>query len=97
MEHLFLSEITIASKDLAISSARLVNKLTVHSNQSIASIDRRGNSDREFPFRSWKSGNKMSVDFGQNADYEIGMNPSITTRSSCPQTTRTRLGSFNFF
>ena len=90
-----MSEITIASKDLAISSARLVNKLTVHSNQSIASIDRRGNSDREFPFRSWKSGNVMTVDFGWNADDRIVMNPSRTIGNPHLQITRTSLSNCN--
>ena len=75
MEHLLLLEKTIGSKDLTISSAQLVGKLIVHTNQSSAFIDIQGHGDHDFPFRSWKSGNKMSVDFGQNAYENIGINP----------------------
>ena len=72
-------------------------KLRMHAYQARAPIDIQGHSDGDFPFGSWKIGNKMSVDFGWNADDKIGMNPLITIRSPCPHTTRTRKGSFGIF
>ena len=54
----------------------------MHANRESAPIDRLGNSDQDFPFGIWKSGNGMSVDFGQNADNKIGMNPSRTIKST---------------
>ena len=75
MEHLLLSATTLWSKYIAIGSARLGGNLIAESNQESASIYRRGHSDWYFPFGSWKSGNKISVNFGQNVDEKNRMNP----------------------
>ena len=64
MEHLSLLETTIGSKDIAICSARLGNRLISESNQSSASIDRQIHGDQYLPFGIRKSSNGMSVDFG---------------------------------
>ena len=40
-------------------------------NQASAYIDRDGHSDGDFPFWSQKSGNKMSADFGRNANEKL--------------------------
>ena len=71
MEHLSLLSITIRSKYLAMGSAWFCYKLITESNQASTSIDRRVRGDWEFPFRSQKSGNKMSVDFGRNVDEKL--------------------------
>ena len=97
MEHLSLSTIIIGSKYIVISSEWLGNKLIVSANQESTPIDIRGHGDREFPFGIQKSGNKMSVDFGRNADDKIGMNPSRTIRIPRPQITSTRKGSCDIF
>ena len=73
-----MSAINIGLKDLAIIGVRLGDKISIHSNQVSASVDIQVHGDWEFPFGSRKSGNKMSVDFRQNADDKIGMNPSRT-------------------
>ena len=97
MEHLLLSATTIGSKELAIGSARLLDKLFVNAKQVRSSIDRRVNGDWGFSFGGQKSGNEMSVDFGNNADDEIGMNPLRTIGSPWPQNTSTRLRNYNIF
>ena len=71
MEHLFLPEIIISPKELAIGSAWLGENLIVHNNQVNTSIDRRIHGDRDFSFGSWKISNKMSVYFGRNADDKL--------------------------
>ena len=75
MEHLLLSETTIASKYIDIGSAWLGNNIIEEANQASAFVDMWGHSDWGLPFGSRKSGNKMSVDFGRNTDDKIGMNP----------------------
>ena len=57
MEDLSLSETTIGSKDIAICSSQLGDKLIAESNQLSAPVDRQWHGDREFPFGSWESGN----------------------------------------
>ena len=69
MKHLLLLATNIGSKDLVIFIARLGENLVSGANQLKAYIYIRGQGDWYFPFGSWKSGNKMSVDFGQNEDY----------------------------
>ena len=64
MEHLLLSATNIGLKDITIFSEWLGNKLIAHSSQASTYIDRWVHGDRDFPFGSWKSGNKMTVDFG---------------------------------
>ena len=71
MEHLFLPEIIISPKELAIGSAWLGENLIVHNNQVSTSIDRRIHGDWDFSFGSWKISNKMSVYFGRNADDKL--------------------------
>ena len=71
----------IGSKELAISSSHLGNKLIAHDKHSITFIDIHLHSDQDFPFEIMKSGNKMSVDFGRNTDETIGMNSSRTIGS----------------
>ena len=75
MKHLLLLAKTIRPKELTVGGTRLGKNLIMEDNQSSASIARRENNTRALPFRSWKSGNNMSVDFGQNADDKIRMNP----------------------
>ena len=75
MENLLLSTTTIGSKELVIVSDWLCYNLISEANQASASIDSRVNVDWEYPFGSWKSGKKISVDLGWNADDKIGMNP----------------------
>ena len=48
MEHISLSEITIGSKELVISSAQLGDKLIVHANQAITYSDRWGHSGQGY-------------------------------------------------
>ena len=88
MEYILLLAINIGSKDLAIISARLGNNIITEANQASVVIYRWGHNDRDFPFGSRKSGNKMSVDFERNADDKIGMNPSRTIRTPRPHNTR---------
>ena len=95
IEHLSLSAITIGSKELAISSARLGKNRIVDYNQASFHIDIRGHVDQYFPFRSRKSGNKIIVDFGRNANEEIVMNPLRTIGIPLPYITRTRQRSFD--
>ena len=71
MEHLSLLAATTGSKDLAIGSKLLGNKLKVEAKQDSNFIDRLGHGDGVFSFGSWNSGNKTSVDFGQNADEKL--------------------------
>ena len=78
IEYILLLAINIGSKDLAIISARLGNNIIVCANQVSHPIDRRGQSDQDFPFGSHKSGNGMSVDFGRNTNEKIGINPLRT-------------------
>ena len=49
MEHLSLLDITIGYKDITISREHPDNML-INTNQSSASIDRRGHSDQEISF-----------------------------------------------
>ena len=78
MEHLLLSAVNLGSKDITIGSEWLDKNIITEANQSRNYIDRRGNSDRNSPFGSCKSGDEMSVDFGRNVDDKISMNPLRT-------------------
>ena len=91
MEHITLSVITIGSKDLAIGRAHLDDTL-IHTNQTIASIDRQGYGDIEIYFGSQKCCNKISIDFGRNTDVSICANPSRTIGSISPQITIMKSG-----
>ena len=81
MEHLLFWELTIGSKDIYIVCVRLGNNIFAETKQLSTSIDREGHGDWDFPFGSWKSGNKMSVDFGKNTNDKIKMNLSISIGS----------------
>ena len=83
MEYLSFLSTDIGSKELAIGSARLSDKIIAETNQEIDYVDRQGRRDWGFSFGSHKSGNKMSDDFGRNADDKIGMNPSRTILRLC--------------
>ena len=85
MEHLLLTSVTIGSKDLAIGIARLGDKIIAEYNRASTSIDIWGHVDRYLPCGTWKSGNKMNVDFGRNMNEKIGMNPSRVTEIPHPQ------------
>ena len=78
-------------------NARFGDKFIMHTNQSSTSIDRQGHSDRDTSLEIRKSGKKMSVDFGWNADDKIGMNPSRTIVIHHTWITSTRQVSFNIF
>ena len=82
-------------KNIAIGSACLGNKLVTEANQASTSIVTLGHSDWESPFGIQKSGNEMSVDFGQNADDILGTNPSRAIGIPRPQVTSTRLKNCN--
>ena len=97
MEHILLLETTIGSKYLTIGSVRLGCKLIIEDNQAQASIDRWVKGDQGFPFRSQRSGNGMSVGFGQNAYVKIGINTPRTIGIPCPHITRTRLINCDIF
>ena len=97
MGHLSFSDKNIGLNDLAISSARLVDKLVVNTNQEIYSVDKLVHGDKDLPFGSQKSGNKMSVDFRQNTDDKFGVNPSITIGIPQPQIIRSRVINCNIF
>ena len=97
MEHLQLLATTIVPKELVIGIAQLGDKLIAEANKSIASIDIQVQGDQEFPFVSWESGNKMSVDFGWNIDDKIGMNPLRTIRIPRPQVNRTSISNCDIF
>ena len=58
MEHISLLVITVRSKELVIERARL-DDAPIHSNQSGASVDKWGHSDREIPLGSLKSGTEI--------------------------------------
>ena len=88
MEHLSLPATTIGLKYIEIGTVRLGNNIITEANQASVVIYRWGHNDRDFPFGSRKSGNKMSVDFERNADDKIGMNPSRTIRTPRPHNTR---------
>ena len=77
-DHLLFLATNIGPKEITISIKRLGDNIIVEDNQARSSIDRRGNGNRDLPFGSWKSGNKMSVDFGRNMNDKIGMNPLRT-------------------
>ena len=62
MEHLSLLAVTIESKDLAIGSERLGDKLYLEANQARTYIDRGRHGDWDFFLGSQKSGNEMSYD-----------------------------------
>ena len=85
MEYISLLAVNIGSKDITIGSVWLGKYIILEANQSITSIDIQGHGDWESPFRSRKSGNKMSAYFGRNADDKIGMNPlrAISRVSQC--------------
>ena len=72
------------SKELAVGSEILGDKLIAHANQDSTSIDRQGKGYQDFPFGGRKDGNKIGVDFGWNADEKIVMNPSTTIRTPRP-------------
>ena len=81
-----LSAITIGSKELAIIRARS-DKTLIHTNQAIASIDRQGHGDQEFPFRTWNICDEMIIYFGRNTNNRITMNPSINIEKITPYIT----------
>ena len=64
IKNLSLLVTTIGQKELAIGSVLLGDNIDVEANQDIASIYRYLHGDWYFPFGSWKSGNKIIVDFG---------------------------------
>ena len=64
IKNLSLLVTTIVQKELAIVSVLLGDNIDVEANQDIASIYRYLHGDWYFPFGSWKSGNKIIVDFG---------------------------------
>ena len=97
MKHLLLLAKSIGSKELAIGSDWLGNKITEEANQSSASIYRQGHDDMESPFVSRKNGKKISVYLGKIADEKIGMNPLRTTGIPRPHTTSTRLRNCGIF
>ena len=97
IEHILFTAVTICLKYIVIGSERLGKKLIAEANQEYTSIYIEGNSYWEFPCRSWKSGNKKSVDFRRNVDEKIAMNPSRSTGSPRPQVTRTRMRNCNIF
>ena len=97
MEHLSLLATTIGPDYLVIGRARLGKNIIENSNQAISYIDIHGHVDQDFPFRSRKSGNKTSVDFGWNVNEKIGMNPSGAIRIPHLHITRTRMNNSNIF
>ena len=76
--------ITVGSKELAIGKAHSNNTL-IHTNQSSAFIDRWVHSDWGISFGIWKSCKKMIIDFRQNTNIGICVNPSIPIGSIIPQ------------
>ena len=78
MEHVSQSAINIGSKKITISRARSDDTI-IHINQAGASIDRRGQSDRDISFLIRKSFNEMNIDFGWNTNNRIHVKPSMTT------------------
>ena len=75
----------------------MCDKLILEDKQVSKYVDRRGHSDRDLPFGSRKSGKRMSVDFGQNVDVKIGMNPLRAIRGPHPQVTGTRMINCDLF
>ena len=70
--------------------------MLIHSNQTSASIDRRGHSDQDTPLSSIKSCTEMRrVISGRNRNGGIGVNPPRTIGNISPQVTWQ--GRFNFF
>ena len=84
-------------KELAIVSVLLGDNIDVEANQDIASIYRYLHGDWYFPFGSWKSGNKIIVDFGWNVDDKIVMNPLSTIVIPLPQLTSNSLSNCEIF
>ena len=80
-----------------MGSIGLGEKIIAEANQVSNSVDRRGHSDRYFPFGSRKSGNEMSVYFGRNANDKIGMNPLKSIWSPSLQVNSTIMINQNIF
>ena len=80
-----------------IGSERLENKLIVEANQVSTYIYIRRHEDWGFSFRSWKIGDEMIVDFGQNTDDKITMNPLIAIGRQHPHITSTSLSKCDIF
>ena len=91
MEHLSLPTVTIGSKDIAIGSEKLGDKLIMEAKQSSTYIDIQGHGDRELSFGSRKIGNKISVDFVRNADEKNTMKLSRAIGKPHQQVNRTRV------
>ena len=72
-----------------IGISRLGDNLIREANQSRYYIDRLVQGDQDF--HSWKSANKICVDFRRSADDKIGMNLLITIGRPFPNITSTRL------
>ena len=96
-KHLLLSEITIGSKYPLIFGSWMGNNIIVEYNQVSTSIDIRENGDWDFPFRIRKRGNKISVNFGRNADEKIGMYPLRIIVNPLTKLTRNRMSNCNIF
>ena len=97
MKHILLSVITVGSKDIKIGILRLGDRL-IRSNQSSASIDKRGCDDWLISLGSMNSCTEMRrIGFGWNKNEGISMSPPITIRSIIPQTNRTGQESFEIF
>ena len=59
--------------------------MVIHTDQASDSIDRQVHGDQYIPFSSWNSCNKTSIDFGQNTNDVIYVNPLRTIGSIIPQ------------
>ena len=85
-ENVSLSAITIRSEELVIIRAHLDDTL-IHTNQVSASIDRQVHGDQEFSFGSWKSCDKMGINFGRKKNNVTSMKPSRTIGNISPHIT----------
>ena len=84
IDHVSFLDITKVSEELAISRA-CSDEMIIHTNQVSSSIDRWFHVDQKLSFKSWKSCDEMSIDFGQDTNISIPMNPTRTTGSITPQ------------
>ena len=91
MERVLFLDVNIGSKEIAIRRSRLDNSL-IYTNQSSASIDRRGHGDLEISFGCRKSCNEMSIDFRRNMNDGIHVNPLRTIGSIIPHITSLKSG-----
>ena len=95
MGHIYLSFITEGYKEFAVGGVRS-DKTLIHSDQTSATIYRRGHVNKKISLGSLKTCTEIRrVRFGRNINYGNGVDPPRTIGIIIPQVTRQ--GIFNVF